>query len=317
MLLPAHTRDAKEMARRLCDALEYHGLRTSCRDPESNYLSLQQTQEVMAKAMGHASWRTLSQLLKQPHEPVYIDRATEGALATFVEKLALLLGFDYAHGSVFRAVAMSGAGFSPKGRRELEANNSPWGPIEDSDEIAPGIVSVTTSSHGGLMLSPERQAAMPVHLRLDQAGYEEDGECNLVALAFPEEAESMGISLIDALEYVDVLSRDDHSELTAEEHEVITYLVKCVYTNRRPVLYPTESETCPGDKGLPEFCFYPTLRDWVATLSRAPRVDGVWPTLAGPWHEHWTWSVRDNERLAAREAYEGALFGTAANSSSE
>lgn len=56
------------------------------------------------------------------------------------------------------------------------------------------------------MLSPERQAAMPVHLRLDQAGYEEDGEYNLVALAFPEEAESMGISLIGGtLEYVDVL----------------------------------------------------------------------------------------------------------------
>ena len=308
LLLPAHTRDAKEMARRLCDALEYHNLVADCREPESDFLTLQQTQEVMAKAMGHASWRELIALLKAPHEPVYIDGSAQSALTEFVEKLAALLGYDYAHGFVYRVVAMSGAGFSPRTRRAIEENNSPWGPIDESEEIAPGIVSVTTSGHGGLMLSEERQKAMPNHLRLDRAGYEEDGEYNLVAFAFPDEAESMGMPLIDALEYVEVLSQEHGKDLTESELEVISYLSECVRTNRRPVLYPKSSERLPDDGDLPEFCFVPTLRDWVETLSKAPRVDGRWPSLAGPWHEHWTLTVREDERQAAREAYDRKLF---------
>ena len=310
LLLPAHTRDAKEMARRLCDALEYHNLVADCRDPESNFLTLQQTQEVMAQAMGHASWREIIALLKDPHDPVYIDGSAQSSLTEFVEKLARLLGFDYAHGSVYRAVAMSGAGFSPKSRRAIEKNNSPWGPIEESEVIAPGIISVTTSSHGGLMLSEERQKAMPDHLRLDRAGYEEDGEYNLVALAFPDEAEAMGISLIHALEYVEVLSRDGHEKLSETEQEVVSYLLECVRTNRRPVLYPKSTERLPDDGELPEFCFIPTLNDWVVTLSNAPRVDGRRPSLAGPWHQHWTWTVRDDERDAAREAYDEMVMAT-------
>ena len=51
-LLPAHTADAKEMARALCNCLTAIGLCLDCRDPESEPPSLQQTQELMAKAMG-------------------------------------------------------------------------------------------------------------------------------------------------------------------------------------------------------------------------------------------------------------------------
>ena len=68
---------------------------------------------------------------------------------------------------------------------------TPWGPAQTVATIAEGITSVTTASHGGILLSEERQAAMPAHLagRNIYGGgrwYEEDCEWSLVAVAFPE-----------------------------------------------------------------------------------------------------------------------------------
>jgi hypothetical protein len=56
---------------------------------------------------------------------------------------------------------------------------TPWGAALTTEEIAPGIVSYTTASHGGYYVSPERVATMPKPLRDFQpwAGsnwYEED-----------------------------------------------------------------------------------------------------------------------------------------------
>lgn len=312
-LLPAHLKDAKEMARRLCDALQFHGLAADCRDPDSECLTLQQTQELLAKAMGHPSWRHLATSLKAPHQPVYIDGGPDGALTEFADSLARLLGFDYTHGAVYRAISTSGAGYTPRSRRDMAANDSPWGPIDEQDEIAPGVVSIITGSHGGLLLSPERQAAMPAHLRLDGAAYEEDSAYNLVGLAFPAEAEAMGIPLRHALISVEVLSREGSAPNEDDAREVVTYLAQCVYLNRRPVRYPTASELIPDDPlPLPEFCFVPTLGDWVRTLRVAPRVEGKWPTLAGPWHEHWSWQTRHDAQRKAWDAHGGSLFMAAA-----
>lgn len=67
---------------------------------------------------------------------------------------------------------------------------SPWGAIETMTEIAPGIVQVTTPSHGGIHVSPERLAKMPEELRATpySAGgwFEEDCDWALVAVCFPE-----------------------------------------------------------------------------------------------------------------------------------
>lgn len=74
---------------------------------------------------------------------------------------------------------------------------TPWGTVQRSEETAPGITWYSTASHGGYGLSPERQAAMPDHLRLENRGlrgagpkgpgwYEEDCDWCLVTLAFPE-----------------------------------------------------------------------------------------------------------------------------------
>jgi len=74
---------------------------------------------------------------------------------------------------------------------------SPWGAIDRVTEIAPGIVFVSTSSHGGFHLDDERNAQVPLRWRetswnrQGMAGwYEEDCDWCLVALTFPNVFES-------------------------------------------------------------------------------------------------------------------------------
>ncbi len=73
--------------------------------------------------------------------------------------------------------------------------DSPWGLVQHQTIIAPGITQVSTAGHGGILLSPERQKAMPNVLRCEHASYEEDCAWALVALAFPEEFEAHYASL--------------------------------------------------------------------------------------------------------------------------
>ena len=68
---------------------------------------------------------------------------------------------------------------------------SPWGPIQGAERLAEGITSVWTASHGGIHLSCERLAAMPITLRRvvrdpGSRWFEEDCEWCAVALSFPE-----------------------------------------------------------------------------------------------------------------------------------
>jgi hypothetical protein len=73
---------------------------------------------------------------------------------------------------------------------------TPWGHPDTVKEVAVGIVSYSTPSHGGFWLSPERVAEMPKPLREfvpfggPQAGpgrwFEEDCDWSVVALAFPQ-----------------------------------------------------------------------------------------------------------------------------------
>jgi hypothetical protein len=62
-----------------------------------------------------------------------------------------------------------------------------WGAVQTAEEAVPGIWIVTTASHGGFILSDERQVAMPEALRLEQHSYEEDCNWALPVLAFEEE----------------------------------------------------------------------------------------------------------------------------------
>ena len=68
---------------------------------------------------------------------------------------------------------------------------SPWGGVHYQCDIAPGIAVVSTSSHGGVWLSPERASALPAWARTVASDYcpkptwwEEDCEAAVPILAF-------------------------------------------------------------------------------------------------------------------------------------
>lgn len=69
---------------------------------------------------------------------------------------------------------------------------TPWGHADTATERLPGLFQVTTPSHGGFILSDERQAAMPETLRLDATAYEEDVDWSLVVIAFADELATAG-----------------------------------------------------------------------------------------------------------------------------
>lgn len=53
----------------------------------------------------------------------------------------------------------------------LRPQTSPWGNVERAEQILSGIWSVSTASHGGLILSEGRQKAMPASLALESGAY--------------------------------------------------------------------------------------------------------------------------------------------------
>lgn len=68
---------------------------------------------------------------------------------------------------------------------------SPWGAVQHSREIAPGLIQVETGRHGGFCLSPERWEAMTLALpkfkpHCGPGWLEEDCEAAAAVLAFPE-----------------------------------------------------------------------------------------------------------------------------------
>ena len=75
---------------------------------------------------------------------------------------------------------------------------TPWGPSQQSREIAPGIVSHSTAGHGGLHLSEERwyefRKQLPTQTTWAGARwFEEDLDWALVAIAFPQHFEDTAI----------------------------------------------------------------------------------------------------------------------------
>ena len=71
------------------------------------------------------------------------------------------------------------------------ADRQPWGPEQTAREITPGILSVSTARHGGLLVSAGRWLDMPRTLRdlepfAGLLAYEEDEDAAIVALAFPQ-----------------------------------------------------------------------------------------------------------------------------------
>lgn len=70
--------------------------------------------------------------------------------------------------------------------KTLAPKSSPWGVVQDATELAAGVWLVSTASHGGVKLSPERNAAMPTAVRHADGWYEEDCDWSLAALVHPD-----------------------------------------------------------------------------------------------------------------------------------
>lgn len=68
---------------------------------------------------------------------------------------------------------------------------TPWGPANETSKIAEGIISVSTSSHGGIHLDRKRQAKVTRMIPdfkpfAGAPWYEEDCDWAVVAVVFPE-----------------------------------------------------------------------------------------------------------------------------------
>jgi hypothetical protein len=72
-----------------------------------------------------------------------------------------------------------------------------WDTPDTAIQRLPGIWWVTTPSHGGFVLSDERQAAMPEALRLDSIYYEEDVNWSLVIVGLEAEFAALKDLLFD------------------------------------------------------------------------------------------------------------------------
>lgn len=78
-------------------------------------------------------------------------------------------------------------------KRFLLSKDTPWGKAEEINEIADGIVSYSTASHGGYFLATSRNSKVPLCLKKSTFGqlgldgwYEEDCDWAIVVFTFPQ-----------------------------------------------------------------------------------------------------------------------------------
>ena len=83
---------------------------------------------------------------------------------------------------------------------------TPWGEAQHITELAPGIVSVSTSSHGGIFIDEAHQALIPneiVPFTKDTRFWEEDFDCYVPLLMFqPEVQEALRHFRFDTAEEI-------------------------------------------------------------------------------------------------------------------
>ena len=84
--------------------------------------------------------------------------------------------------------------FTTPEKTAAKITNTPWGPPQTVEVIAHGIFSVSTASHGGFYLDPDRNAEVPDYFKAstfnrlgDSGWYEEDCDWCIPALVFPDE----------------------------------------------------------------------------------------------------------------------------------
>jgi hypothetical protein len=74
---------------------------------------------------------------------------------------------------------------------ELRCLHTPWGKADYGVELLPGVMQVSTPSHGGFYLSLQRRAALPLLIQEvptfcgEPCWFEEDCDWALVAIGYP------------------------------------------------------------------------------------------------------------------------------------
>lgn len=116
---------------------------------------------------------------------------------------------------------------------------SPWDTIEHAYEIAPGIVRVSTCSHGGIWLSAQRIAKLPEWALKVGSGYapkpvwwEEDCECVVPLFVFREEAKVCAtvpslLELVSHMQHsramIEALARDEAVMQLSQEARLLAF----------------------------------------------------------------------------------------------
>jgi len=72
---------------------------------------------------------------------------------------------------------------------------TPWGAAQTAKEIRPGVVIVTTASHGGVRVTGDAKNKIPPAFRSPNGWYEEDCDWAIVAIEYVEDfAREMGVA---------------------------------------------------------------------------------------------------------------------------
>lgn len=98
---------------------------------------------------------------------------------------------------------------------------TPWGPSSDAEteKLAEGIILHSTSSHGGIYLSPERQSVIKKKFPKFQTfvgggeWFEEDCDVAVVMVAFPEAFKPTSVEAATKM----ILHDFKYFQITAEE----------------------------------------------------------------------------------------------------
>lgn len=173
---PAKIEFAKKKAKELCE--------------EVTDLSLAQSQEAIARALGWADWHALDQAIKRGTPPSPPDEATEESEVQRrrVQQILVMLGLRLRYVDAEVVAAKLGLTCSAATAAARVSEVGPWGGFQEFvEEIAPGIHRGSCAKFDCYRLSADRQAAMHPLCKLEHGWYQVDDEEWRVVLSFPNE----------------------------------------------------------------------------------------------------------------------------------
>lgn len=158
--VPASIDYPKKKARRLKSMLENR--------------TLMECQQVIAKALGWEDWHALEQAIKEQRKPSLSDEHVDDdeRMRRWSTQLDAISNARIHPADIEHIVASLGLTCSTKTVKKRLADIGPWGAfMEPPTEIAEGIQAGQCAKFFCFRLSPEREAQMPPHLRLDTGGW--------------------------------------------------------------------------------------------------------------------------------------------------